>query len=670
MGWNVPFATLCALSFRMSVRALAMRPVFPRSLNSHRERIRPRACAADRWWDTCGLRGRRGCQIGVGERESRGNKREVGERRRAPDHQAGAGLAPPVAVADGSTRVGRQRGGGIYRREGGQIRAGAPTAGRRPRRHRRWRALWRCGCLPRTQIQAAWRKKCGMGAGRKLKTHRRNQRWADKAYKKSHLGNEWKKPFAGSSHAKGIVLEKIGIEAKQPNSAICKCARVQLVKNGKKIAAFVPNDALSSSRLRGRDGSGGDHGDATAAAAASREVHRPPQAAAGMDAGGGRAAAAPRQGERLPPLEPGRQEHATPLRKVVPRQVAPPPRPRDVYHRPFTARDDDELLRLHYRLGDRWKEIGRAVYGRTSRVMKHRWRELRRGGFLAAAARKEQAALDMADDTVETSEVEEPADQSLPSLELQRSTLADTLASSFGSCSLATDHVMDPLAGSLALGKYQFFTIINIKDVFAGTLVRHPWLPSLVKENGFRRWSRVTRSMPRRSARLCRDRWCHHLARDVYHRPFTARDDDELLRLHYRLGDRWKKIGHAVYGRTSCVMNHRWRELRRSGFLAAAARTEQTLDMADDTVESEMEESDQSLPTTRKSIIASGRKGSLQAGRPSACKPTTVKIADLRRRRGRPPAKIIFAGGRWLVRSACENRNRPPTKKKNFRLRR
>jgi small subunit ribosomal protein S23e len=48
-----------------------------------------------------------------------------------------------------------------------------------------------------------------MGAGRKLKTHRRNQRWADKAYKKSHLGNEWKKPFAGSSHAKGIVLEKM-----------------------------------------------------------------------------------------------------------------------------------------------------------------------------------------------------------------------------------------------------------------------------------------------------------------------------------------------------------------------------------------------------------------------------------------------------------------------------
>jgi len=49
-------------------------------------------------------------------------------------------------------------------------------------------------------------------------------------------------PFGGASHVKGIVLEKVGIEAKQPNSAIRKCVRVQLIKNGKKICAFVPND--------------------------------------------------------------------------------------------------------------------------------------------------------------------------------------------------------------------------------------------------------------------------------------------------------------------------------------------------------------------------------------------------------------------------------------------
>ena len=38
------------------------------------------------------------------------------------------------------------------------------------------------------------------------------------------------------------MLEKIGIEAKHPNSAIRKCVRVQFTKNGKKSQAFVPSD--------------------------------------------------------------------------------------------------------------------------------------------------------------------------------------------------------------------------------------------------------------------------------------------------------------------------------------------------------------------------------------------------------------------------------------------
>uniref|UniRef100_A0A453ESD6 Uncharacterized protein n=1 Tax=Aegilops tauschii subsp. strangulata TaxID=200361 RepID=A0A453ESD6_AEGTS len=49
----------------------------------------------------------------------------------------------------------------------------------------------------------------GMGAGRKLKTHHRNQRWANKAYKKSHLGNEWKKPFAGSSVLEHFLKDEL-----------------------------------------------------------------------------------------------------------------------------------------------------------------------------------------------------------------------------------------------------------------------------------------------------------------------------------------------------------------------------------------------------------------------------------------------------------------------------
>jgi small subunit ribosomal protein S23e len=83
----------------------------------------------------------------------------------------------------------------------------------------------------------------GLRTGRKLRIHRRNQRWHDLSYCKANSITAMKaNPMGGSTMAKGIVLEKIGIEAKQPNSAIRKCVRVQLIKNGKKIAAFVPRD--------------------------------------------------------------------------------------------------------------------------------------------------------------------------------------------------------------------------------------------------------------------------------------------------------------------------------------------------------------------------------------------------------------------------------------------
>ena len=49
-------------------------------------------------------------------------------------------------------------------------------------------------------------------------------------------------PLEGSPQARGIVLEKVGVESKQPNSAIRKCVRIQLVKNGKQVTAFLPGD--------------------------------------------------------------------------------------------------------------------------------------------------------------------------------------------------------------------------------------------------------------------------------------------------------------------------------------------------------------------------------------------------------------------------------------------
>ncbi|MBT4870493.1 MAG: 30S ribosomal protein S12 [Candidatus Diapherotrites archaeon] len=48
--------------------------------------------------------------------------------------------------------------------------------------------------------------------------------------------------LAGSPSGRGIVLEKRGVTAKQPNSGIRKCVRVQLIKNGKELTAMAPKD--------------------------------------------------------------------------------------------------------------------------------------------------------------------------------------------------------------------------------------------------------------------------------------------------------------------------------------------------------------------------------------------------------------------------------------------
>jgi small subunit ribosomal protein S12 len=78
---------------------------------------------------------------------------------------------------------------------------------------------------------------------RKLKDDRQKFRWSDRYYKRRALElKEKSDPLEGSAQARGVVLEKVGIEAKQPNSAIRKCVKIQLIKNGRQITAFAVGD--------------------------------------------------------------------------------------------------------------------------------------------------------------------------------------------------------------------------------------------------------------------------------------------------------------------------------------------------------------------------------------------------------------------------------------------
>jgi len=86
-------------------------------------------------------------------------------------------------------------------------------------------------------------KSRGLNTAKALQKRRHNSLLLnDKYVRKIYDLKKKSDPLVGASQAKGIVLEKKQLEAKQPNSAMRKCVRVQLVKNGKQVVAFMPGD--------------------------------------------------------------------------------------------------------------------------------------------------------------------------------------------------------------------------------------------------------------------------------------------------------------------------------------------------------------------------------------------------------------------------------------------
>lgn len=83
----------------------------------------------------------------------------------------------------------------------------------------------------------------GEFAGRNKRRHRKNQRWLSKRWKRRKLRlKEKHDPLEGAPQANAIVLEKIVLEQKQPHSGLIKCAKCQLLKNGKVVSAHAPRN--------------------------------------------------------------------------------------------------------------------------------------------------------------------------------------------------------------------------------------------------------------------------------------------------------------------------------------------------------------------------------------------------------------------------------------------
>jgi small subunit ribosomal protein S12 len=87
----------------------------------------------------------------------------------------------------------------------------------------------------------------GEFAARKLIKQRKHQRLLKKNLRRKMFHLKEKYDAMGTvPRAKALVLQKIATGQKQPHSGQIKGVRVQLIKNGKTVSAYVPGDGSIS----------------------------------------------------------------------------------------------------------------------------------------------------------------------------------------------------------------------------------------------------------------------------------------------------------------------------------------------------------------------------------------------------------------------------------------
>lgn len=86
---------------------------------------------------------------------------------------------------------------------------------------------------------------------------------------------------------------------------------------------------------------------------------------------------------------------------------------------------------------------------------------------------------------------------------------------------------------------------------------------SLVKPNYENDWARISKSLDKRTARQCRDRWCNYLDPSLNRKEWLPEEDDKLMKLFEQKGPQWKFFSIILNGRSINDVRNRYFKLVR-----------------------------------------------------------------------------------------------------------
>lgn len=93
-------------------------------------------------------------------------------------------------------------------------------------------------------------------------------------------------------------------------------------------------------------------------------------------------------------------------------------------------------------------------------------------------------------------------------------------------------------------------------------------LTNWVHEHGESGWTKIAAKLPGRIGKQCRERWTNCLKPDIKKTNWTEDEDNLIIKLQAKMGNKWAKMAEFINGRTDNQIKNRWNSVLKKKCLS------------------------------------------------------------------------------------------------------